>query len=229
MAVLLASLVAVAAGVASHGLWWQLPDRHNPFAPLVVTDEPNWLTRYKLDRLSDDPALCQAVLLASGAAATPVPDRDAGGDCGWNNAVQLRRSAAIELASPVVLSCRTAVSFAMWAHHLVQPAAIEHLGRPVRRVEHVGSYACRNVNNAVEGRRSRHARAEAIDVVGFVLDDGTRITVLKDWSRQDGRARFLRAAHGGACRWFDGVLGPDYNRLHADHLHIERGPWGVCR
>jgi hypothetical protein len=224
-------LFAAAVGVlvASHGVWWQVPDRHNPFAPLVVADEPNWLTRHKLDRLTNDPALCRAVLQTSGSAATPVPDRDAGGECGWTDSVQLRGSAAIDLASPVVLSCRAAVSFALWAQHVVQPAAIEHLGRSVRRVEHLGSYACRNVNNAPEGRRSRHARAEALDVVGFVLEDRVRISVLHDWPRDDRRAQFLRAAHGGACRWFDGVLGPEYNRLHADHLHLERGPWRACR
>ena len=228
---LLPSLVTVAVAllVASHGRWWELPDRHNPFAPLVVADKPNWLTRHKLDRLTNDPALCRAVLQASGAAATAMADRDAGSDCGWTNAVQLRSSAAVDLASPVIMSCRTAVSFALWAHHLVQPAAIKHFGRSVRKVEHLGSYACRNVNNAKEGRRSRHAYAEALDIGGFVLEDGARISVLHDWPRGDDRSRFLRAAHAGACRWFDGVLGPEYNRLHADHLHLERGPWRVCR
>ncbi len=222
-------LLALAIAYASHGRWWQLPDRHNPFAPLVVTDEPNWLTRHKLDRLTTDPVLCRQVLRDAGATATVVPDRDAGGNCGWTDAVQLRGTATLALASPVVMSCRAAVSFALWSHHVVQPSAAEHLGRSVRRVDHLGSYACRNVNNAAEGRRSRHARAEALDIAGFVLEDGTRLSVLRDWSKDDGRAQFLRGVHGGACRWFDGVLGPAYNRQHADHLHFERGPWRVCR
>jgi hypothetical protein len=228
-AVLLSPLLGLALAVATHGRWWQLPDRHNPFAPLVVADQPNWLTRHKLKRLTDDPALCRAVLLTSGAAAAPVPDRDAGGDCGWADAVQLRGSATVGLAPPVVLSCHAAVSFALWTRHVVQPAAAAQLGLPVRRLDHFGSYACRNVGNAAEGRRSQHARADALDIAGFVLQDGARVSVLHDWSRADNRAAFLRAVHRGACRWFDGVLGPDHNRQHADHLHVERGPWRVCR
>ena len=224
----LSSVVALA--VSTHGRVWQLPDRHNPFAPLAVADPPNWLTRYKLHRLSDDPALCRSVLLKAGADAVPAPDFETHKGCGWSNALRVRSTAAdIGLHAPTVMSCRTAVSLAMWAQHAVQPAATLHLRQPVRRLEHLGSYACRNVNNADRGRQSRHARAEAIDLMGFVLQDGSRITVLRDWRRDDDRGRFLRDVEDAACQWFDVALGPDYNRQHADHFHLERGPGSVCR
>ena len=42
-------------------------------------------------------------------------------------------------------------------------------------------------------------------------------------------ARFLRAVHEGACDYFDVVLGPDYNRAHADHFHFDRGAYRACR
>ena len=39
-----------------------------------------------------------------------------------------------------------------------------------------------------------------------------------NWDGADSEALFLRDAHAGACRFFDGVLGPGYNALHADHF-----------
>ena len=60
-------------------------------------------------------------------------------------------------------------------------------------------------------------------------EDRRRITVRRDWEDGDAEALFLRDAHTGACRFFDGVLGPDYNAVHADHFHLEVGGWGLCR
>jgi len=77
--------------------------------------------------------------------------------------------------------------------------------------------------------RSRHATAEAFDVAGFVLADGRRIRVLGDWSADTSSAKFLRDVRDGACRFFDGVLSPDYNAAHRDHLHLDRGRYRYCR
>ena len=92
----------------------------------------------------------------------------------------------------------------------------------------MGSYNCRNV--AGSGRRSAHATADAIDVSGFVLADGRRITVLGDWN--EGRAderEFLRVIHTSACKRFGTVLGPAYNAAHRDHLHVELSGSNFCR
>ena len=87
--------------------------------------------------------------------------------------------------------------------------------------------------------RSRHATADALDVAGLVLADGRRITVLQAWPRDraatgaettsDPAAMLLLDAHRGACRFFNGVLGPDYNAVHRDHLHLETGGYDMCR
>lgn len=44
-----------------------------------------------------------------------------------------------------------------------------------------------------------------------------------------GRIGVLREVHRGACRVFDGVLGPAYNEAHRDHLHLDRGGPRVSR
>ena len=42
-------------------------------------------------------------------------------------------------------------------------------------------------------------------------------------------ARFLREVHAGACRFFDAMLGPDYNVAHFNHFHPDRGSYHICR
>lgn len=221
-------LVVVGLLVWSHGRYWQLPDRHNPWAPLLIDETPGWLTRHKLARLDRDPAQCLAVLATAEMRFVALEDRLTAPNCGFSNAVRVSRT-RVQIGAPFSLTCRAAVSLALWERHVLQTQAQRLLGVPVRQIEHYGTYACRNVYGRAQGRRSEHATANAIDIAGFVLDDGRRIRVARDWSSDAAEGRFLRAIHQGACRFFDGVLGPDYNPAHADHLHLDRGAYRVCR
>lgn len=228
---LLAVLGAAVHAVASGRI--DIPDRWNPWAPLIIEETPNWLTRFKLARVSNDDALCQSVLAQAQMRYEPLPDRRTGEDCGFDNAVRITATSA-KLETPFSLSCRAAVSLAMWERHVLQPAAREHFDSPVARLDHFGSYACRNLYGRQSGRRSRHATADALDVAGFVLASGRGIRVAQDWkpieaAAGDAEAQFLREVHGGACRYFSSVLGPDYNAAHGDHLHLDRGAYGICR
>jgi hypothetical protein len=157
-----------------------------------------------------------------------LSDRVTGEGCGFKDAVRIDALPA-KTTAPFSLSCRAAASLALWQHHVLEPAARELLGSAVARVEHYGSYACRNVYHREGGRRSRHAVAEAFDISGFVLEDGRRIRVLRDWPQDGAESRFLRTVRDGACRYFDGVYSPDYNAAHRDHLHVDRGPFRLCR
>ena len=200
----------------------------NPWAQLDVDAEPNFLTRYKLSRLSKDRAQCQQVLATTGIEYEVLDDRSTGPACGFFNAVRIDRTSS-RVSEAFSLSCRAAVSLALWERHVMQPAARKHFGQPVATIEHFGSYSCRNVYGRAEATRSQHATAEALDVAGFVLEDGQRIRVLRDWAEEGAPATFLREVRTGACRFFDGVLSPDYNDAHRDHFHFDRGPYRVCR
>lgn len=221
-------LVLIAAAWWSHGRWWQIPDRHNPWAPLHFEESPGWLTRHKLRKLDEDPASCIAFLSTTPLRATPVPDRRTGEGCGFDNAVLVQRT-AVQVNAPFTLSCRAAASLALWERHVMRPQAQALLGSGVRQIQHFGSYACRNVYGRDEGQRSRHATADALDIAGFVLEDGRRITVARDWDGSGPAAQFLGTVHAGACGFFDGVLGPAYNAAHADHFHFDRGSFRICR
>jgi hypothetical protein len=218
-----------------------IPDDWNPWAPLDIDAEPNLLTRHKLARASSDPDACRAALAKPALVASPLPDRITGPGCGFDNAFRIERT-SVDVGAAFSLSCRAALSLVLWERHVLQQQAMMHLGSPVRRIEHLGSYACRNVYGQDGRRRSQHATADALDIAGFVLDDGRRIRILRDWRSADAddvdsatvddmqaRARFLRALRDGACDWFDAVLGPDYNAAHADHFHFDRGRARLCR
>jgi len=234
-AALLFLLLAALAWLAVQRGWVEVPPRHNPWAPLDLEATPNWLTGWKLSRATADDARCMQVLEQAAMAWVDLPDRVTGPGCGFSNAVRIDRT-RFRVGEPFPLTCRAAVSLALWEAHVLEPAAREHLGSDLVAIEHYGSYACRNVYGRETGRRSQHATADALDVAGFRFSDGRRVRVLADWDARalvDGEAspeaRFLLAAHRGACRFFDAVLGPEYNRAHADHFHVDRGGFRACR
>lgn len=235
----------MASGYAVYSGAVMIPERFNPWAPLDVAASPNVLTGAKLWRARGDPVRCLAALAQTGMRYSVLPDRVTGPGCGFDNSVLLRE-AGVRLGTPVSLSCPMALSFAMWERHALQPAAQLHVGQRVTAIDHLGSYACRNVNHGeavapgqpetTAGSRSRHATANALDIAGFTLANGQRITVLRQWhAGGDAKAvpgpdaLLLRDAHRGACRFFKGVLGPDYNAAHSDHFHLETGGYRMCR
>ena len=126
------------------------------------------------------------------------------------------------------VKCATAKAFGDWSRFGVDRAARQVLGSGLSRIETMGSYACRNVEGTE--RRSAHARADAIDVSGFVLKDGRRILLVRDWKHGTAAEReFLRIVHRSACKRFGTVLGPEYNAAHRDHFHLEGTGPRFCR
>jgi hypothetical protein len=74
---------------------------------------------------------------------------------------------------------------------------------------------------------SEHATGRAIDLAGFELADGSRVSVKDDWD-EGQRGRFLREIATRACAYFSVVLTPETDRHHRDHLHLDVGPWRAC-
>lgn len=223
-----ASLAIVAAyALVSLGIV-TVPPSYNPWRPIDPREEPNFLTRHKLGQLERDRDECAAVLRQTEVAYTPVPDQVTGEGCGFADAVRVTQS-DVSFASDFVATCPLAVAWSLFESHVLQPAARRHFRQEVSRVVHFGTYSCRNINHRVSGRRSEHATANAIDIAGFVLADGTRVTVAQDWAGSTSRAAFLRELRDGACRFFDVVLSPDFNEAHRDHFHLDMGRYRACR
>lgn len=223
-------LLLICAGVAMSVWrgWLPVSDPWNPWAPLNVRDQPNFLTSYKLWRLRNDPALCDQVLRTSSLRYARQADSPADAKCPLTDSLRLQ-GGDVALSSSFLSSCPLAVAYALFDIHGLQPAAEQVFGQKVTQIDHLGSFACRNVYNRSEGRLSQHATANALDIAGFRLADGRRISVLKDWDDTGEKGRFLRLVRDGACKQFNTVLGPEYNAAHRNHFHVDMGRWRVCR
>ncbi|WP_261991231.1 extensin family protein [Pseudomonas sp. SC3(2021)] len=207
--------------------WLDVPAEWNPWAPLDVKAVPNWLTGYKLMRLRSDPELCAQALSSSGLRVTRQSDSP-GAKCPLIGALRVQ-GGEVALSSSFLASCPLAVAYALFERHTLQPVAQAVYGEKLSRLDHLGSFACRNVYNRESGALSRHASADALDIAGFRLASGRSISVLKDWPGQTRDAQFLRQVRDGACEAFSVVLSPDYNAAHRNHFHVDVGRWSVCR
>lgn len=205
------------------------PPQDLPWKPLRLDHPLGLATGVKFVRAAADPALCRRVLAEGRVTFDEEPDRDLG-ECATKNTLRVRDGTAIPLAPAApVITCPAALGYAFWSRHVVQPAAREHLGEPIARIEHYGTYACRNIYGRSEGRRSEHAFANALDVAAFRTASGRRISIVSDFRDASAKGQFLQQVRDGACPWFRAVLSPDYNAAHRDHLHLDFGPHDICR
>jgi hypothetical protein len=235
-ACVLLALLAAAALVA----WSLLRERPQdlPWAPLDLGQPVGLFTGRKLAALADSPTRCAALLAEAGVRYVTVPPRQPPeGQCGYRSAIRLEGGGPRQIdLSPasVAVACPVAAALALWEWNVVAPAAQRHFSARVSRIEHLGSYSCRRLYGRSSGGWSEHATANALDVGGFRLSDGTRVSVLRDWSDGGAKAAFLHEVRDGACGVFATVLSPDYNAAHRDHLHLDQAArgataWRACR
>lgn len=213
--------------------WLQktLPPALNPFTPLNVTDEPSWITRYKLKRLQADPDACMAALQRAreGGYIRFSRVERVEGNCPLSHPVRVQGFGDVRLSSSFLASCSLALATTLFVTQDAKPLAAAELGSPLVRLDHVGSYACRNIYHRATGRLSEHATAEALDVTGFRLRDGRVITVQQAWRQTHPESLWLRQTFQRSCAWYGNSLGPDYNSAHASHFHLGMRGFGVCR
>ena len=216
-------LIVGAAGV---GYRW-LPSQYNPFAPLSLDDPPGKITQFKLRRLT--PEDCETLL-------SQANDRnlirtqsvaDSGGECPLVDVVRVRDFGPVALSSSFLASCPLALSAALYINQQAQPLTRKIMGSRLTRVDHFGSYACRNIYHRQDARRSEHASAQALDISGFQLADGQKITVLQGWKNARTQP-WLKALLSASCGYFGNGLGPEYNAAHANHFHLGMRGYGYC-
>ncbi len=172
---------------------------------------------------------CVATMRAEGSEVQPLPDRNFDNGCSATASVKLV-AIGIPVTNLGAVKCILAAPFARWVREDVRAQAKRWLGSDIVKIESMGSFACRPVNNQAGNRLSEHGRANAIDIAAFQLRDGRRISVREGWNGPDANARaFLRGLHRAACARFGVVLGPDANSLHHDHFHFDMGNGPYCR
>jgi len=170
---------------------------------------------------------CLADLDAHGVgyrlAAIPVST----GPCSVENPVQVT-SAAVAWNQPAIMTCGLADRVDRFLVEAVEPLARRYLTTEIVRVDNFGAYSCRPVAG-MAGRWSEHAAGRAIDVSGFLLKNGERVTVEQDWRTGGPKSEFLHAVAKRACDYFNLVLTPDSDKDHYNHFHLDIGRWRLCQ
>ena len=134
--------------------------------------------------------------------------------------------AKISYSSPPLLTCTMALALARF-ETVIQEEAMRDFGKRVRKIDHLGTYACREMAN-YPGWTSEHSYANAIDLADFTLEDGRVISVLKDFQKTETdpttkNALFLRTISHRAYDddLFSNVLTEYFDKLHKNHFHLD--------
>lgn len=128
---------------------------------------------------------------------------------------------AARLIPPATLSCPIVSALDRWVSEGVQPAALRWFNSPVAEIHQIGSYSCRSMNGAGGHGISEHAFGNALDIAGFTLADGRKITVKDGWHGTPEEQGFLHDVQLYACETFVTVLAPGYNAAHYNHIHVD--------
>jgi hypothetical protein len=176
-------------------------------------------TRRDNGAFSDQNArMCLRSLEKANVSFASLPNTQYGGGCQAVNAVRIDNF-GLPVTNLGPMTCNLASAFEAWKREVVRPAARKYLGSDLARIETSGTYSCRRVGG--NGNLSQHAYANAVDVLAFVTKDGRKVSVLRGWNGGNGESQFLRQIHADACGRFGTVLGPKYDRQHANHFHLD--------
>ena len=179
------------------------------------------------------PSACRLALTDEIAIAPSIPDIRGAGGCGGEDLVRLeavvlpdKRQVSVKPAA--ILRCTMASAIAGWIRSDIAPLA-ERLGGRLAELDNFDSFECRGRNRIVGAKLSEHGRANALDVRGFKLADGTMISLTDRTVPRQLRETVLHSA----CARFSTVLGPSSDWYHEDHIHLDlmerRGNYRICQ
>ncbi|TCP38874.1 extensin family protein [Rhodovulum marinum] len=187
-----------------------LPIRTAALSASGVRNQPSAILTGKRGAICGDPGI-------RGEAMAPIPGRING--CGVERPVKVLAVDGVPLTRPAVMDCTTAQALKSWVEDGVRPA-VGRMGGGVASIKVVADYACRTRNNRAGAKISEHGRGRAVDVAAINLKNGASISVLDGW-RDARQGKVLRRLHQAACGPFGTVLGPDSDRYHQDHFHLD--------
>jgi len=153
--------------------------------------------------------------------------------CGADNvvlleAVVLEDGQRVALVPAATLRCPMAEAVVRWIREKVAPAAAT-LGSPARTIVTAGSYECRGRDRVMGAKISEHSRANALDLRGLTLANGTVV----DLTDKAASKEFRELIRQSACNTFTTVLGPGSDDSHANNIHLDlierKGNYRICQ
>lgn len=151
-----------------------------------------------------------------GVAVGAVPGR---GACGIPSAVRIREVSGVTLTQESLMNCETAKALKTWVDQSVKPT-FRAQGGGLAKLRVAAHYVCKTRNSRPGAKLSEHGKGKAIDISAFIMRDGSQVTVAKGW-RSKGSSSALKSIHKGACGPFGTVLGPNSDRFHQGHFHLD--------
>lgn len=163
-----------------------------------------------------------------------LPPIHPGGACGIAYPVKVSAlSGGIQLKAPATLNATMAVTFARYVQNDFAPAVRWRYLSGISVIYTGSTYDCRRMIGERTKKISEHAKGNAIDVMKIKLDNGTIVDVTKPGFFSFRQRGFLNRVRAEACGYFTTVLGPGYNRAHANHFHFDlmqrRSGYVACR
>ncbi len=182
----------------------------------VASAEPDRKIKIRTKKYKKKGSVC-GVRGIRGRKASRVKGKIRG--CGISNPVKVTEIDGVKLTREALIGCDAAKSLYGWVHRSAKPK-LGRKGGGLAKIQVIASYSCRTRNSRKGAKLSEHAKGNAVDIAGFVLKDGTTISVKRDW-RSGSKGRTLKKLHKSACGPFGTVLGPNSDRHHRDHFHFD--------
>jgi hypothetical protein len=179
------------------------------------------------------PSACQLRLTPDVALVRSQPSITEPGSCGAEDvvrleAVVLKDGQRVALAPAAILRCPMAETVARWIREEVAPA-IATLGSPAHTIVTAASYDCRERDRVPGAKLSEHGRANALDLRGLKLANGTAVS----FTDKAASKEFRELIRQSACNTFSTVLGPGSDDFHNSHIHLDlierKGGYRMCQ
>jgi hypothetical protein len=204
------------------------PSRHLISAILRSQSVSIALSRVQQFLILANNAACLKELVELDAVYVAQSGFAEGNQCIVEHAVRLTSASGMAIKNSPVLTCRMASELVKFTEGTLQPVADQMFGARIKAMSHLATYNCRSMRQ-YPGIVSQHGFANAIDVAGFTLEDGTEINVADDWDGGSVKAEFLKEIADAGCEGFHVAVSPDSDANHWNHLHWDMGPYWSCR
>lgn len=180
-----------------------------------------------------EPTACRLALTEDVAIAPSIPPIKGPGACGGEDLVRLEavvlpNAQRVAVKPAAVLRCKMATAIADWIRNDMAPLATS-LGTKLSELDNFDSFECRGRNRIKGARLSEHGLANALDVRGLKLANGTTLSLTDRNVPRETREKVLTSV----CARFMTVLGPGSDWYHEDHIHLDlaerRNNYKLCQ
>jgi hypothetical protein len=164
---------------------------------------------------------CRVEITRLGVRFRELDPISQGPACGIPHPIEVSGLAGgIRLYPAAKLNCAMTRVFAKWVRNELVPTARYRYFSGIKQIHQLSSYSCRKMNSRANNPWSEHAKGNALDVGGFILNNGKEIDVSKKGFFAFREKGLLNTVRADSCKYFNTVLGPG-DAYHGNHFHFD--------